>query len=60
MMFLLPSTEVASEAAESSGPSSQSGSILSSLRTVHVRGFPTQVSAQDIIDVSSSKSMHQI
>uniref|UniRef100_G1NC61 RRM domain-containing protein n=1 Tax=Meleagris gallopavo TaxID=9103 RepID=G1NC61_MELGA len=50
MMFLLPSTEVASEAAESSGPSSQTGSILSSLRAVHVRGFPTQVSAQDIID----------
>ncbi|XP_015716985.1 G-rich sequence factor 1 [Coturnix japonica] len=41
--------EVASEAAESSGPSSQSGRILS-LRTVHVRGFPTQVSARDIVD----------
>ncbi|XP_021249181.1 G-rich sequence factor 1 [Numida meleagris] len=42
--------ELASEAAESSRPCSQSGSILSSLRTVHVRGFPTQVSAQDIVD----------
>ncbi|NXA23389.1 GRSF1 factor, partial [Ibidorhyncha struthersii] len=38
------------EGTESSGSVLESGNISSSLHFVHVRGFPTQTSAQDIID----------
>ncbi|XP_069711060.1 G-rich sequence factor 1 [Phaenicophaeus curvirostris] len=38
------------EGTESSEHSSESGNIPSPLHFVHVRGFPTQASAQDIID----------
>ncbi|NXK52480.1 GRSF1 factor, partial [Chauna torquata] len=42
--------ELGSEATESSEQCSESESISSSLHIVHMRGFPTQVSAQDIIN----------
>ncbi|NXL93979.1 GRSF1 factor, partial [Alectura lathami] len=42
--------QLSSEATESSRHCSEPGSVSSSLHTVHMRGFPTQVSAQDIIN----------
>ncbi|NXY50296.1 GRSF1 factor, partial [Ceuthmochares aereus] len=42
--------ESSEEGTESSKHSSESGNIPSPLHFVHMRGFPTQASAQDIID----------
>ncbi|KFQ66798.1 G-rich sequence factor 1, partial [Phaethon lepturus] len=49
-VFSLHSTELCREGKESSGHVLESGGVSSPLHFVHVRGFPTQASAQDIIN----------
>ncbi|KFV87676.1 G-rich sequence factor 1, partial [Struthio camelus australis] len=50
MVLLLDSAEPYSEVTERSGPVSEPGNTSLSQHFVHVRGFPTQASAQDIIN----------
>lgn len=55
--FSLCSTELCREEKESSGHVSESENISSPLHLVHMRGFPTQATAQDIITVSNNKTL---
>lgn len=59
-MFSLDSPELGNEETESSGHCSEPGNTSSWPHIVHVRGFPTETRAQDIINVSSSGRMHQV
>ncbi|KFO80027.1 G-rich sequence factor 1, partial [Cuculus canorus] len=54
MMFLFCCSELGREGTGSTEHGSQPGNIPSSLHFVHMRGFPTQASAQDIINVNAT------
>ncbi|KFV55802.1 G-rich sequence factor 1, partial [Tyto alba] len=49
-VFSLYSTELCREGTESSGHVLESGNLSPPLHFVHMRGFPTQASAQDIVN----------